>query len=59
MGCIVNGTGEMADADYGYIGGANGKVHIYRGKEPVFKNIPEEKAIDKLLQLINEDQEKI
>ena len=55
MGCIVNGPGEMADADYGYIGSAPGRVHIYRGKEPVFKNIPENEAIDKLLQLITEN----
>jgi len=55
MGCIVNGPGEMADADYGYIGGANGKVHIYKGKDAVFKNVPEDEAIDKLLQLIQED----
>ncbi|MDT8402703.1 MAG: (E)-4-hydroxy-3-methylbut-2-enyl-diphosphate synthase [Bacteroidales bacterium] len=56
MGCIVNGPGEMADADYGYIGSANGKVHIYCGKDPVFKNIPEDEAIDKLLKLIEEDR---
>jgi len=54
MGCIVNGPGEMADADYGYIGSGKGKVHIYRGKEAIFKNIPEDEAIDKLLQLISE-----
>ncbi len=58
MGCIVNGPGEMADADYGYIGSANGKVHIYRGKDPVFKNIPEDEAIDKLLKLIEQDKRK-
>jgi len=55
MGCIVNGPGEMADADYGYIGSANGKVHIYKGKDAVFKNVPEYEAIDKLLHLIQED----
>jgi len=55
MGCIVNGPGEMADADFGYIGGANGRVHIYKGKDAVFKNVPEDEAIDKLLQLIQED----
>ncbi len=55
MGCIVNGPGEMADADYGYIGGADGKVHIYRGKEPVFKNVPEDEAVNKLVQIIEQD----
>jgi len=57
MGCIVNGPGEMADADYGYIGSGKSKVHIYRGRDPVFRNIPENEAINKLLQLIEEDQE--
>ena len=52
MGCIVNGPGEMADADYGYVGAARGKVSLYRGKECVEKNIPEEEAVDKLLELI-------
>ena len=52
MGCIVNGPGEMADADFGYIGAGMGKVSLYRGKECVMKNIPEEEAIDKLLELI-------
>jgi (E)-4-hydroxy-3-methylbut-2-enyl-diphosphate synthase len=56
MGCIVNGPGEMADADYGYIGSGRGKVHIYRSKDPIFKNIPENEAINKLLQLIEEDR---
>ena len=53
MGCIVNGPGEMADADFGYIGAGMGKVSLYKGKECVMKNIPEEEAIDKLLELIN------
>ena len=53
MGCIVNGPGEMADADFGYIGAGMGKVSLYKGKECVMKNIPEEDAIDKLLELIN------
>ncbi len=53
MGCIVNGPGEMADADFGYIGAGMGKVSLYRGKECVMKNIPEEEAIEKLLELIN------
>ena len=52
MGCIVNGPGEMADADYGYVGAARGKVSLYRGKECVEKNIPEDEAVDKLLKLI-------
>ena len=52
MGCIVNGPGEMADADYGYVGAARGKVSLYRGKECVEKNIPEEEAVQRLLDLI-------
>jgi len=56
MGCIVNGPGEMADADYGYVGAARGKISLYRGKECVEKNIPEGEAVDRLLQLINSDQ---
>ncbi len=56
MGCIVNGPGEMADADYGYMGAAHGRVHIYRGTEAIFKNVPEEEAIGKLLELIEADQ---
>ena len=55
MGCIVNGPGEMADADYGYVGAARGKVSLYRKKECVEKNIPEEEAIEKLLQLIENE----
>jgi len=55
MGCIVNGPGEMADADYGYVGTGRGKITIYKGKEPVFKNIPEEEAIDKMLFLIRRE----
>jgi (E)-4-hydroxy-3-methylbut-2-enyl-diphosphate synthase len=55
MGCIVNGPGEMAGADYGYVGAANGKVHIYRGTVPVLKNIPEENAVEELLKLIEKD----
>ncbi len=55
MGCIVNGPGEMAGADYGYVGAANGKVHIYRGTDPVLKNIPEEDAPSELLKLIEND----
>ena len=52
MGCIVNGPGEMADADWGYVGEGNGKVSIYKGKEPVLRHVPEDEAIDKLLEMI-------
>jgi len=52
MGCIVNGPGEMADADYGYIGGAVGKVSLFKGKECVIKNIDEAEAVDALVELI-------
>ncbi len=54
MGCIVNGPGEMADADYGYVGAGVGKVSLYRQKECVEKNIPEAEAVDKLLALIRQ-----
>lgn len=54
MGCIVNGPGEMADADFGYVGGAPGKVNLYVGKKPVKFNIPEEEAVDRLIDLIRE-----
>ena len=56
MGCIVNGPGEMADADYGYVGAGPGKVSLYRGQECVEKNIPEAEAVDHLLRLIEEDK---
>lgn len=52
MGCIVNGPGEMADADYGYVGAGRGKVSLYKKKECIEKNIPEEEAVEKLLELI-------
>ena len=52
MGCIVNGPGEMADADFGYVGGAPGKINLYVGKTAVEFNIPEEAAVDKLIELI-------
>ena len=55
MGCIVNGPGEMAGSDYGYVGAAAGKVHIYRGTVPVLKNIPEKNAADELLKIIEKD----
>ena len=56
MGCIVNGPGEMADADYGYVGAGRDKISLYRQKECVEKNIPEAEAVDKLLELINNDR---
>lgn len=56
MGCIVNGPGEMADADWGYVGEGGGKVSIYKKNVPVLRHIPEAKAADKLLELIEEDQ---
>ena len=52
MGCIVNGPGEMADADWGYVGEGNGKVSIYKGKSPMLRHVPETEAIDRLLELI-------
>ena len=58
MGCIVNGPGEMADADYGYVGAGPQKISLYRKKVCVEKNIPEEEAVEKLLQLIHSDQDK-
>ncbi len=54
MGCIVNGPGEMADADFGYVGGAPGKINLYVGKTAVRFNIPEEEAVDRLIGLITE-----
>ena len=56
MGCIVNGPGEMADADYGYVGEGGGKVTIYRGKEPVLRHIPDSEAVDKLVELIESER---
>lgn len=55
MGCIVNGPGEMADADWGYVGEGNGKVSIYKGKTPVLRHVPETEAIDRLLELIEQN----
>lgn len=55
MGCIVNGPGEMADADYGYVGAGRGKVSLYKGKECVLKNIPQEQAVEQLLELIKKE----
>lgn len=56
MGCIVNGPGEMADADWGYVGEGNHKVSIYKGKTPVLRHVPDTEAIDRLLELIEADQ---
>ena len=55
MGCIVNGPGEMADADYGYVGAGRDRVSLYRGKECILKNIPQEEAVEQLLKLIEAD----
>ena len=57
MGCIVNGPGEMADADYGYVGAGRGKISLYKAKECVEKNIPEAEAVEKLLELIRKDRQ--
>ena len=57
MGCSVNGPGEMADADYGYVGAGRGKISLYKAKECVEKNIPEEEAVEKLLELIRKDRQ--
>ena len=56
MGCIVNGPGEMADADWGYVGEGGGRVSIYRKGEPVLRHVPDSEAIDRLLELINAEQ---
>lgn len=55
MGCIVNGPGEMADADYGYVGAGRGQISLYKGKQCILKNIPEEEAVERLIQLIKEN----
>jgi len=55
MGCIVNGPGEMADADYGYVGSGPGRINLYRGKEVVKRNVPTDRAVDELIGLIRED----
>jgi (E)-4-hydroxy-3-methylbut-2-enyl-diphosphate synthase len=54
MGCIVNGPGEMADADFGYVGSGPGKITLYRGKEVVKKNINSDVAVDELINLLKE-----
>ncbi len=56
MGCIVNGPGEMADAQYGYVGEGNGKITLYKGKTPVMRGIPQEEAVQRLLELIESQQ---
>src|SRR5690606_23725324 len=55
MGCIVNGPGEMADADYGYVGAGPGKITLYRGKEVVKRNVGTANALDELIEIIKED----
>jgi (E)-4-hydroxy-3-methylbut-2-enyl-diphosphate synthase len=55
MGCIVNGPGEMADADYGYVGAGQGKINLYKGKQCILKGIPESKAVECLVQLIKDN----
>ena len=55
MGCIVNGPGEMADADYGYVGSGKGKITLYKGKEVMKKSVPSAKAVDELINIIKED----
>ena len=55
MGCIVNGPGEMADADYGYVGAGRNQISLYKGKECLVKNIPEEEAVERLVQLIKDN----
>ena len=55
MGCIVNGPGEMADADYGYVGSGPGKITLYKGKEVVKKGVNKETAVQELIQLIKDD----
>ena len=57
MGCIVNGPGEMADADWGYVGEGNGKVSIYKGKTPLLRHVPETEAIDRLLELMEKAED--
>ena len=54
MGCIVNGPGEMADADFGYVGSGPGKITLYKGKEVVKRNVPSEVAVEELIELLKE-----
>ena len=55
MGCCVNGRGEMADADFGYVGAGKGKISLYKGKKILKQNIPEHQALDELIKLIKEN----
>jgi (E)-4-hydroxy-3-methylbut-2-enyl-diphosphate synthase len=55
MGCIVNGPGEMADADYGYVGRGGGTIALYRGREVVKQGIPQERGVEELIQLLRQD----
>ena len=55
MGCIVNGPGEMADADYGYVGAGPGRITLYKGRTVVERNIPQEDALDALIALLRSD----
>ena len=55
MGCIVNGPGEMADADYGYVGSGPGRITLYRGRDVVQRNLPQAEALDALVALIRQD----
>jgi (E)-4-hydroxy-3-methylbut-2-enyl-diphosphate synthase len=55
MGCIVNGPGEMADADFGYVGSGVGKITLYKGKEVVKRNVPSEVAVDELIELLKQN----
>jgi len=55
MGCIVNGPGEMADADYGYVGRANGIISLYRGRECIKMSVPQERGVEELVGLIKSD----
>jgi (E)-4-hydroxy-3-methylbut-2-enyl-diphosphate synthase len=56
MGCIVNGPGEMADADFGYVGSGPGKITLYKGKEIVKRNVNSEVAVDELINLLKENE---
>jgi (E)-4-hydroxy-3-methylbut-2-enyl-diphosphate synthase len=56
MGCIVNGPGEMADADFGYVGSGPGKITLYRGKEVVKRNVNSDIAVDELIQLLKDNE---
>jgi (E)-4-hydroxy-3-methylbut-2-enyl-diphosphate synthase len=56
MGCIVNGPGEMADADFGYVGSGPGKITLYKGKEVVKRNVNSDTAVDELINLLKENE---